>query len=74
MYKDTLKQVVMLVFTTTVLYFSGTYLMTIGSIKNIIDGLIVMSFFSAVLPFLCSSATLTNKFFKFFLSPKKSQS
>lgn len=54
MYKDTLKQAVLLVFTTTVLYFSGTYLMTIGSIKNIIDGLIVMSFFSAVLPFLCS--------------------
>jgi hypothetical protein len=72
--KDTLRQAVMLVFTSIVLYFSGLYLMTIGKIKNINDGLIVMTFFFAVFPFLSCSAMLTIKFFKFFLSPKKSQS
>lgn len=72
--KDTIRQVVLFVFTSIVLYFSGEYLMTIGSIKNIIDGLIVMIFFFAVFPFLCSSAIVTIKFFKFFLSLKNSQS
>ncbi len=74
MHKDTIRQVVLLVFTSIVLYYSGLYLMAIGSIKNINDGLIVMTFFFAVFPFLCSSAMLTIKFFKFFLSLKKSQS
>jgi hypothetical protein len=36
--------------------------------------LIVMIFFFAVFPFLCSSAIVTIKFFKFFLSLKNSQS
>ena len=74
MHKATIKQVVLLLFTSIVLYYSGLYLMAIGNIKNISDGLIVMTFFFAVFPFLSSSAMLTIKFFKFFLNLKKSQS
>ena len=74
MHKVTIKQVVLLLFTSIVLYYSGLYLMAIGNIKNISDGLIVMTFFFAVFPFLCASAMLTIKFFKFFLNLRKSQS
>ena len=50
--KDTMKQVFMLVVTSVLLYFCGSYLTTIGELKNLFDGLVVMIFFFSLFPFL----------------------
>lgn len=68
--KDTIRQVIMLVVSFIVLYFSGLYLMSIGNLKSLFDGLIVMIFFFAVFPFLSILTMLSIKILKVFLSPK----
>jgi hypothetical protein len=68
--KDTIRQVFMLVVSSIVLYFSGFYLMSIGNLKSLFDGLIVMIFFFAVFPFLSILTMLSVKVLKVFLSPK----
>lgn len=68
--KDTIRQVVMLVFSSITLYFSGFYLMSIGNLKSLFDGLIIMIFFFAFFPFLSIFTMLSIKFLKVFLSPR----
>jgi hypothetical protein len=68
--KDTIRQVFILTISAIVLYFSGTYLMSIGSLKNLFDGLVIMFFFFAVFPFLSISALLIIKLFKNIFSLK----
>lgn len=70
MEKDTIRQVFMLAVSTIVLYFSGLYLMNIGNLKSLFDGLIVMIFFFAIFPFLSLITMLSIKFLKVFLSAK----
>lgn len=62
--RDTIKQVFMLAISTVVLYFTGLYLMSIGNLKSLFDGLIVMVFFFAFFPFLSLVTMLSIKFFK----------
>jgi hypothetical protein len=62
--KYTIKQVFMLVISSIIIYFSGLYLMSIGSIQSLVDGLIVMIFFFAVFPFLSISTRLSSKLLK----------
>ena len=62
--RDTIKQVFMLAISTVVLYFAGLYLMSIGNLKSLFDGLIVMIFFFAFFPFLSLVTMLSIKFFK----------
>ena len=68
--QDTIKQVCVLAFTSVILYFSGIHLMTIGNLKNLSDGLVVIAFFLAFFPFLGNFATLSIKCFKRVLSLK----
>lgn len=70
MEKDTIRQVIMLVISSIVLYFSGLYLLNIGNLKSLFDGLIVMIFFFAIFPFLSLITMLSIKFLKVFLSAK----
>jgi hypothetical protein len=62
--KDTIRQVFMLVASSVV------YLMSIGTLKNLFDGLVVMIFFFAVFPFLSITIVLVIKFLKGLLSIK----
>lgn len=66
--KNTIRQVFLLVVSSVVLYFSGIYLISIGNLKSLIDGLIVMIFFFAIFPFLSLLTMLSIKFLKSFLS------
>ena len=68
--KDTIRQVFMLVVSSIILYFSGLYLMSIGNLKSLLDGLVVMIFFFAFFPFLSIVTMLTGKVLKVFLSAK----
>lgn len=68
--KDTIKQVFMLAVTTVVLYFSGIYLLSIGNLKSLFDGLIVMIFFFAFFPFLSLTTMLSIKFLKGLLGAR----
>ena len=68
--KNTIRQVFMLVISSTTLFFSGFYLMSIGNLKSYMDGLVVMIFFFAFFPFLSVVTMLTGKFLKVFLSAK----
>lgn len=68
--KDTIRQVFMLAISSVILYFSGLYLMSIGNLKSLLDGLVVMIFFFAFFPFLSILTMLTGKFLKVFLSAK----
>lgn len=68
--KDTIRQVFMLVVSSIILYFSGLYLMSIGNLKSLLDGLVVMIFFFAFFPFLSILTMLTGKVLKVFLSAK----
>lgn len=68
--KDTIRQVFMLVVSTVILYFSGFYLMSIGNLKSLLDGLVVMVFFFAFFPFLSIITMLSIKVLKVFLSAK----
>jgi hypothetical protein len=70
MEKDTIRQVIMLVVSSIILYFSGIYLMSIGNLKSLFDGFIVMIFFFAIFPFLSLLTMLSIKFLKVFLSVK----
>jgi len=62
--KETIKQLCVLALTSVILYFSGFHLMSIGNLKNLSDGFVVIVFFLAFFPFLGNFATLTFKCFK----------
>lgn len=68
--KDTIRQFFILVITTLVLYFSGNYLMTIGKLSSLLDGLVVMAFFFSLFPFLSLCFVFTGRLFKTMLSPR----
>ncbi|MBU3012174.1 hypothetical protein KO506_12225 [Polaribacter vadi] len=68
--KDTIRQVFLLAISSIALYFSGLHLMSIGKIKSLEDGLIVMIFFFSVFPFLSLLTMLTIKLLKSFLGAK----
>ncbi|PQJ74738.1 hypothetical protein BTO13_05470 [Polaribacter gangjinensis] len=66
--KDTMKQVFMLVVTSVLLYFCGSYLTTIGELKSLFDGLVVMIFFFSLFPFLSLFTIFVIRFLKSLLS------
>ncbi len=68
--KHTIKQVLILVVTSVLLYFCGSYLTTIGEIKNLFDGLVVMIFFFSLFPFLSLFTIFIIRFLKSLLSFK----
>ena len=68
--KDTIRQVFMLVISALVLYFAGLYVLSIGNLKSLFDGLIVMVFFFAVFPFLSLITMLSIKLLKALLGTK----
>lgn len=68
--KDTIRQVFMLVISALVLYFAGLYVLSIGNLKSLFDGLIVMVFFFAVFPFLSLITMLSIKLLKALLGAK----
>lgn len=68
--KDTIRQVFILFVTSVILYFSGLYLMSIGNLKSLIDGFVVMIFFFALFPFLSILTMLAIKVLKVFSSAK----
>ena len=68
MAKHTIRQVLLLAFTAIILYYSGIHLMSLGTIKNLYDGFMVMIFFIALFPFLGNSVSLVVKFFKSILN------
>lgn len=68
--KDTIRQVILLVITAIVLYFSGLYIFSIGNLKSLEEGFIVMIFFFAFFPFLSVLTKLTFKVFKLLARTK----
>lgn len=68
--RNTIKQVILLVISSAVLYLSGLYLMSIGNLKSIFDGIIVMIFFFAVFPFISILSILSIKAIKAFINIK----
>ncbi|APZ47920.1 hypothetical protein BW723_17170 [Polaribacter reichenbachii] len=71
--KDTIRQVLLLAVSSIVLYFSGIYLMSLGKLKSVEDGFIVMIFFFAFFPFLSVFTKLTFKAFRAFIGAKNYQ-
>jgi hypothetical protein len=63
---NTLKQIVILAVSALGLYYSGLNLITISSIKSLLDALNVMTFFTCFFPFLILSIRLSALFFKSF--------
>jgi hypothetical protein len=64
----TLKQVFFLALSTVILYYSGIYLISIGNIKSLFDGFIVMLFFFAFFPFVGITFLLFTKIYKSLLN------
>lgn len=70
--KNTIRQLVLLAFSSLVLYFSGFYLMTIGNLKTIFDGVMIMVFFFAFFPFLSIFMLLSKKALRAVVSENNS--
>lgn len=52
MNRETLRQTVILIITSILVYYSGVYLLNLNGLKTFIDGTIVMLFFFALFPFM----------------------
>ena len=61
------KQVALLAISSIGLYFSGLNLIAMSSVKSLLDGLNVMTFFTCFFPFLFLSLNLFLKMAKCFL-------
>lgn len=64
----TLKQFILLIITSTIIYFSGTYLLDLERIKTILDAITVIFFFLSFFYFIGMFFMLGAKAFKNILS------
>ncbi|WP_438972889.1 hypothetical protein [Polaribacter sp.] len=64
MKKHVINQTLVVLVTSTILYFSGFYLASMEGIQNLFDGFVVMIFFIAIFPFLANAFRLTHNFIK----------
>ncbi|OIP47226.1 MAG: hypothetical protein COZ16_11460 [Flavobacteriaceae bacterium CG_4_10_14_3_um_filter_31_253] len=70
MNKNFFKQAFLLVSTSTLLYFSGSYLTTMPDLKSFFDGMMVMTFFFSLFPFLIVLTIFSKKILKTLFNPK----
>lgn len=68
--KDTIRQLFVLFVTAAIVYFAGNHLMSIGNLKSLTDGLVVMIFFFSLFPFLSLSLVFVGRIFRMVLSTR----
>lgn len=68
--KDTIIKLLLLLTTSTVLYFTGNHLTTLVNLKSVKDGCIVILFFLSLFPFVSLFFGFTGRLVKVILKNK----